>query len=436
MAILIRGKTNPVVAADDTPTVAVPTGTVAGDLMLLGCSRSQGGFGALRPPPGWFAVPAAVLAGGHDLQVYYRIANSEPADYTFIAPNDTGNATYAGIITLYSDTASGVRFDLDQVVGQYNASSGNRVWPTLTFSAAGMLLCFGSFVSNFATVPPGGTTEQWDVSGPPRAYLMTETVAAGVTGTRTATGTATVSKCISIGLIEGTFVHPAGPQYRSHTTPDITTVDGSKTIAAPPNLAIGDLMLLHVMFGSIDRTPACAGWVMKNSLSGANSIYVLEKYAVAGDIGSTITVTFASGSVSCGLGVIAFCSPRGLGMLVDDDSNSDNASSANRLFAAVVPTVNHALMVGLGTIAGTGQSSVPDPSLMMERYDYSFGDRMHFWHEAIPILGSTGTRTTTGTAFSSRTVSLSLVELAVTTRYAGLQPTMQRDRTIVRRVRG
>lgn len=420
MTIQIRGKTNPVIAADDTPTVAVPAGTVDGDFMLLSCSRNQASFSVLYPPPGWHAIPGALSCGANDLQVYYRIANSEPADYTFRLPDPTGNITYAGIITLYSDTASGIKFDPGQVGMQYNVSSGNRVWPTLTLSAAGMLLCFGSFTSNFSTVPPGGTTEQWDVAGPPRAYLMTETVASGATGTRTATGTALISRCISIALIEGAFTYLPGPQFRSYTDPDISTVNGSKSLAVPADLVAGDLMLLHVAFSTVDRTPACAGWVLKDSLSGTSSIYIFEKFAVAGDLGSTVTVTFAAGSVNCGLGIIAFYSPRGLGMLIDHHSNSDNVSSANRLFAAVTPTVDNALMVGLATIAGTANSSVPDPSIMAERYDYNSGIRMNFWHEAIPLLGTTGTRTTTGTAMASRTVSLSIVELqSVTAEFSG-----------------
>lgn len=416
MAIQIRGKSNPVTAADETPTIAVPTGTVDGDLMIMIAGRSTAGGSVYDTPLGWYAIPGSIICGAHDVVAFYRVAASEPADYTLNIPDGAGAATYVGIIALYSDTASGVRFDPGQVANQYNASSANRVWPTLTFSAAGLLLNFATLGGNQASAPPGGSTEQWDVAGSaPRPYLMTEARSAGATGTRTATGTATTSKCVSVALIEGTLIPFAGPKVRSFTAPSSTTVDSSKTVTAPPNLAVGDLMLMQVIFTAVDRTPACTGWTMVNSVTGSNSVYVLRKVAVAGDLGATFTVTFASGSVVCGLGILAWFSPSGLPLVVDHTSSSDNASATDRTYAAGVPTVINTGMAGFGNIASANQTSVPDPSYMQERYDYNAGVRMHGWTELLSASGSAGARLPTGTASASRTITVIVAEGAAAT---------------------
>lgn len=88
---------NSTVGVDSTfgpnTTFSVPSGTADGDLMVLAITTGQGGATA---PAGWTLLGYANSGGGScsTMYVYYRVASSEPASYTF-----TRDGTAAGCLT-------------------------------------------------------------------------------------------------------------------------------------------------------------------------------------------------------------------------------------------------------------------------------------------------------------------------------------------------
>lgn len=404
MALQIRGKSDPALTAGGVVTVNVPAGVADGDLLLLYGGMSSGGNFRFQLPNGWNLIPKSFLAGANDIRVWYRVASSEPASYTITGSN---TPVFGGMIALYSDTASGVKFS--DIQNQTNASSTNRVWPSVTFAAAGILLNFGTFSSSFGTTPPGGSSEQWDTGTGPRAYLMTEVISgAGATGTRTATGTAQASKCVSIALEEGTLTPFAGPQYRSNSLTAAASVNGSIAVSAPPNLAVGDLMTLHLGLAT-DRTPTLSGWTLEESVTGTFSIYVFTKIAVLGDIGSTITVTLASGATVGAVDVSAVYSPSAKDLYVDAHANQTNTSSTSVVCPSVTPVKGSDLLCLFATHGSSFASTAPEGTA--ERYEDANG--AHLWgaSEVLFASGATGTRTATVTsALTSKTVTLAIGE--------------------------
>lgn len=190
-------------------TVTKPAGTLAGDMMLLhvGCASDV----AVTPPSGFTLV--AEITGTNLIRVYKKIAgSSEPATYDVTFTSGNGSA---GIISVYSTTANSIAVD---VSGTQTNGSGDRIWPSVTTTVANTLLCmFATLANAFSSTPPGGATEQWDTATAPRIYLMTEpVVAAGATGTRTATGSATTSKVVIVALKEAAPAIVAEPLGRVH----------------------------------------------------------------------------------------------------------------------------------------------------------------------------------------------------------------------------
>ena len=95
---------NSTVGVDSTfgpnTTFSVPSGTADGDLMVLAITTGQNGATA---PAGWTLLGYANSGGGScsTMYVFYRIASSEPASYSFPRDNTTGGcvatcATYRG----------------------------------------------------------------------------------------------------------------------------------------------------------------------------------------------------------------------------------------------------------------------------------------------------------------------------------------------------
>lgn len=388
-------------------TIDAPAGVVAGDLLLL--QLLTGALNVSEPTIAgdWKIVPQSIVVGTDRTRVYYKVAGvSEPASYLVTSPSSV--AMTGAIIAIYSDTAA--LLNIVDGASQVNPS-GNRIWPSVTAQAIGdWLLCFG-LLPSFSSTPAAGMTERWD-SGAPRAYLMTEVLAAsGATGTRTATGTASTSMTASLVVTEGAQTLFAGPQWRGYSFSDASTQTGSKDIAAPTELAVDDLMIMHVSIGT-DTTPTPpAGWtaVPNGEIVGTNSIRTYYKIAEAGDLGATFTVTY-SGSRTVSLAVVALYSPAGLGLsIVDSQLLDTTVAQATIPFPSVTTTATNALVVMMTSGATVNRGPTAPKSL--RRYDGTVPD-IGCQTEYFFVAGAMGTRdmaVSSGT-HTSRSVSIAVQE--------------------------
>lgn len=175
-----------------------PTGVAVNDLILALVVTADD---VTPTPPGGFVL-VATIAGTTHTSVYQKIAgSSEPSSYWF---NWTGgnNGTVA-MIAIDSTTLT------YPVVHQTNtasseSSSTSKTWNGVTNTDTNtLLLCFGGFGSNATSTPDASMTERVDSSNP-RAYLMSQAVAAsGATGTRTAAGNSVATqRCITVSITE------------------------------------------------------------------------------------------------------------------------------------------------------------------------------------------------------------------------------------------
>lgn len=397
MAIQIRAKTDPSSVSSTSVTVAKPSGTLAGDFMLLTTCVANPAAGILQAPAGWTEIQRGGLNDDDPVVGWFKVAGaSEPADYT-LTINLTG-AIGAGIITFYSDTASPIT--IDDVQAAYNAS-GDRVYPSVTFSAAGYLVCYGT-VLLFNSTPPGGTTEQWDVTiSSNRAYCMTEAIgAAGASGTRTATGTTAASNCISLALVEGATVYRC-PQWRSYSSYGPTNSTTSFDVDIPADAEAGDLLLLQVVTDADRTITTPSGWTLVSAQAGAGGQHIYSRTAEAGDAGAAVTVAFAGATVAM-IGIIAaIYSPNGKALRITDTTAGTGTAAAGITYPSVTVDGVDALLVGIASNSATTGVEAAAHNGFFERVDLGSTACRTFWGtELLSVAGATATRAlsfTTGT---------------------------------------
>ena len=412
MAIQYRAVTAPVETAATTVTVSKPAGVADGDLLIFYANNTnQGGASQILPPTGWTLIPGSEVGGVGGIALWYKIANSEPASYTTQAVN-ISSILSCGILAVYSDTGAAIK--VDAVAKQVNsASSTTHTWPSVTASAAGLLACFATMGGGSASSPDSSMTERWDAGTTKRAYLQTQSVSAGATGTRICTGTTQASTCVSIVIVEGTQGAWPGPQFRETVVVSSASKTGSQTITAPTTLALGDMMLLQVAFGPSDATPTSpAGWTASEAIAGASSIRIYWKIAVLADIGATYTVTW-TGTKVIALAIVACYSPGGLVLTLDATSSQGNGSASSATLTAVTPSQANAFVAWFISDNSSG-TTFSGADAIVERYDNAGGGqpRIACATELTFASGSTGTRTATfSSAQISNTATISVTEV-------------------------
>lgn len=205
MAVQVRAAA--ISATGGSPRTVPSTGVVAGDTVLFHVGLGTN-IAPTSLPAGATLIAGSEITGTDNIRIYAKVAGgSEPATYdvTFASGNGT-----VGMLALYSDTAAALF--IDAVANQTNGS-GDRLWPSVTTTVVNSVLaCFASLASSLGTTPTAGMDERYDGGSDPRAYLMTDEIAAaGAVGTRTATGVASTSKCVAIAIAEVLTPPPDAP---------------------------------------------------------------------------------------------------------------------------------------------------------------------------------------------------------------------------------
>lgn len=224
--------------ASGSTTCAVPNGVVAGDLLIAIPARSQTsasttGFAS----SGW--TQRSFFSGGTapdrpPVGILWKAATgSEPASYTFTSTGASANDQFSVHIIALTGASTTDPFLVAPTVQDAGSATANAVAPSLSLSAAGLLMTwFGlthytTGASSYTT--PTGMTPQVNANNDTGVWLQpatfTESRASGSTGTRTATYSATPAsppRGISFAIREGTST-PVAPTVDAGADATIAT---------------------------------------------------------------------------------------------------------------------------------------------------------------------------------------------------------------------
>jgi hypothetical protein len=163
--------------AGDVLTIAKPTGTVEGDLMIASMAK-DGIDGNWSPPAGWTEIADQTVSP--ELSVHYKVAGaSEPSDYSF-SGKGTGRHASGSILTY--------RYAAYDTIGSFTTGTNPLILPSISPSESqSILIAVGArAAANITLGTPTSMTARVtddDATGP--SYIVCDqTVAKAPTGTR------------------------------------------------------------------------------------------------------------------------------------------------------------------------------------------------------------------------------------------------------------
>ena len=185
---IVRGSVSTVVNTAATSQISIPkpAGTIQDDLLVSCLALNGGGVTGSGGPAGWTLIAAVPGVTNPKVFGYYRIAGaSEPATYTWAlsaaVANSAGIARYSGVnLAQPLDTAP-------TTAAAASGTSALLTGVTTTVANAMLVGCVGinsSSTGSLITSPPG-MTQAWDVGGKRHELADAIVAAAGPTGTRT-----------------------------------------------------------------------------------------------------------------------------------------------------------------------------------------------------------------------------------------------------------
>lgn len=133
-----------------TLTIAKPTGTADGDLMIMNVIRSDT---TVATPSGWTLKDSDTTGSNGYTYLFYKIASSEGASYSVLTLSGGNIGALGAIVTLRNQKSSPFDAQSKNVDTTSDATvNGSAVTPTTApFS---LLLAFSTAVSNTGTTPP------------------------------------------------------------------------------------------------------------------------------------------------------------------------------------------------------------------------------------------------------------------------------------------
>jgi hypothetical protein len=171
------------------PVVTKPSGTVAGDLLVVGLMHEKGDATTVTPPNGWTLIRRTNQGNNVGMATYYKVTGeNEPSNYTFLLSSSPKWSI--GISRI-------VGADGNNPIDAHNGASGGQsysaVAPSITTSACNTLvMTFFTSKKDATWIEPSGTTEVYDF--PNIQQGLTSNMLAyfiqadkGATGTKTAT---------------------------------------------------------------------------------------------------------------------------------------------------------------------------------------------------------------------------------------------------------
>ena len=200
MAISLVAVGTTALMAAGSITVPVPAGVANGDLLIA--QVSSPGTGAANPQTGWNTLIITQARAGEDWAWYWRLASSEPANYTW----SWGAGSGPGNMIAYRGVDQVTPIDVAAAAGTAATSGTTLTAPTRTTATNNALLVAAYTMRTLCTFSqPTGMTERYDISG--AAVFSTSLndqliAAAGATGTRASTTSQTINfgRAIAFGI--------------------------------------------------------------------------------------------------------------------------------------------------------------------------------------------------------------------------------------------
>lgn len=216
---------------------------VNGDLLVaFVCCAPAGNIANVTPPAGWTQVGAsATTASAPHARVYWRIANNEPASYTWAAEATANSQVVTG--SFYGvDTSN--PFQVTPTWTSNAANSTTHTAPSATLTAAGVLLTLYGAINDGTYTAPAGMTQLIEISdgaAVAQQAALEYRAASGATGTRAATYSPTsVSVAGSLALLQGLNATNAAAGNAAGTgAAGAPTVTAVTTVNANPGNAAG-----------------------------------------------------------------------------------------------------------------------------------------------------------------------------------------------------
>jgi hypothetical protein len=194
--IAFVAQTSTTYASRTNTTVTKPTGTVDGDIVVLGIVTGTATEALDPTPPGGFTLltgyPTDASDGGFnvEMRVYYKIASSEGADWTF---THSANASQ-GFALAYRNVNGGTPIDVNPSINTGTGSTATATTITTVTNNAMVLYVAHDWGSNTGTLsPPSGSTptftERIDAVGATGIVYVADGLlaTAGATGSKTQT---------------------------------------------------------------------------------------------------------------------------------------------------------------------------------------------------------------------------------------------------------
>jgi hypothetical protein len=278
-------------------TVNLPTGTVAGDVMIA-TVNVEGGTG-LTAPAGWsstglYAGPSVFGYSG----VYYKVATAtEPGSYTW----SLGSSLKAiGAINSYVGVDNTAPIETSAVNGAGSGTGASTA--SVTTTAANSMVMLGAdadATSSFTITAPAGTTSRGQVftsgggtvvGGETADFVQ---ASAGATGTKTFTLSASTPwGTIAIGLKPGTGALAFSNVPKTPVLPTVTLNGMAQTANATMN-----------SFGVDDTTGGGSGWnvtVAGDTTAGKSPVF--KRYCPNPTCGSDTGPGYVAGGASLAAG--------------------------------------------------------------------------------------------------------------------------------------
>lgn len=409
MAVQVRAASTVTVANGTSVNVDKPAGVQAGDLLLLAVGVISATANISQPPADWLLLQEGSVNGARNISIWCKVAGaSEPSTY---AVTNAATQTHGlAILALYSDAAA--ELGIADSAWQYNTSSTNRTYPSVTTTIAnGYHVCMGHH-GGFTSVPAAGYTEHWDTTvTSSRLYCMSSALpGAGATGAINATGSAQDSRCVSVAVVETALV-TACPRARDSATTGSQAATSSISVTAPASIQAGDFLLLQLTTAASRTVSDPAGWTALTGVTGAGGIYGWYKIADGSEASASITVDFTGGSTTMSLALTPFFSPRNWDVQLDAQTAATLSSGTSVTFPSVTASAANATLCLLAGRAHTTAFAPADNSDLWRYFDTGASSvRLSLLVELLSDAGAAGTR---AVAWSSGSAACTAIVLTL-----------------------
>ena len=185
---IVRGSVSTTVNATATSsvTIATPSGTAAGDVLVACLALNGGSVSTSGVPAGWSTIASVATIPNPRVYGYYRVAGAaEPGSYTWTlgsaVANGAGIARYGGVsqaspLDTAAASATGASATSGSIPGVSTVSANAMLVGCMAINSSSSSVIIGS---------PAGMAEGWDIGGKRHELADGLQLAAGSSGVKT-----------------------------------------------------------------------------------------------------------------------------------------------------------------------------------------------------------------------------------------------------------